>query len=116
MDKILSFAETGLGLEDLRSALLDAFSDYVIPLQPNERQFEAMLKTRGFDADCSMVACCGGEIAAFWNVATRGSRAYLISSGTRAAHRGTGLALQLGQASIAAAKSKGKTSFWLEVI
>jgi ribosomal protein S18 acetylase RimI-like enzyme len=116
MKKILAFSETGLGLEDLHAALLDAFSDYAIPLQPSKAQFETLLNTRGFDADASMVACCGGEIAAFWNVANRASRAYLISSGTRVAHRGKGLAGQLGEASIAAAKCQGNKSFWLEVI
>ena len=116
MTNISTFSETDLGMEDLHAALLDAFSDYVIPLQPGEAQFETLLHSRGFDADASMVACDGGEIAAFWNVANRASRAYLISSGTRIAHRGKGLAGQLGEASIAVAKHQGKKSFWLEVI
>ena len=116
MNKISTFSETGLGLEDLHAALLDAFSDYVVPLQPSLAQFETLLNSRGFDADASMVACNGGEIAAFWNVASRASKAYLITSGTRVAHRGKGLAGQLGEASIAAAKYQGKKSFWLEVI
>ncbi|MEP5764169.1 MAG: GNAT family N-acetyltransferase [Halieaceae bacterium] len=116
MKNISSFSETGLGLEDLHAAFLDAFSDYVIPLQPSDAQFETLLNSRGFDADASMVACYGGEIAAFWNVANRASKAYLISSGTRVAHRGKGLAGQLGEASIAASKFQGKKSFCLEVI
>ena len=116
MNEISTFSETGLGLEDLHAALLDAFSDYVVPLQPSLAQFEAMLTSRGFDADASMVACQEGEIAAFWNIANRASKAYLITSGTRVAHRGKGLAGQLGEASLAVAKGLGKTSLWLEVI
>lgn len=116
MNEISTFSETGLGLEYLHAALLDAFSDYIVPLQPSLAQFETLLNSRGFDADASMVACNGGEIAAFWNVASRASKAYLITSGTRVAHRGKGLAGQLGEASIAVAKYQGVNSFWLEVI
>ena len=116
MIRIATFSETGFALETLHAAMLNAFSDYVVPLQSDLAQFETLLESRGFDAEASMVAYDEREITAFWVVARRASEAYLITSGTRVGHRGRGLAGQLGAASIALAKSQGVKCFWLEVI
>ena len=114
MTQITSFARSGLDLDALHRALLDAFSDYLLPLQPDADSFRATLRARGFDPEASQIALDQGDIAAFWNVATRNDNRYLISSGTRISHRRQGLAARLGQAAIAAAT--GAQTFWLEVI
>lgn len=116
MSKILSFSESGYDIEALHPPMLDAFSDYVVPLQPNKDALMNVLTSRGFDPDASFVALQDGEVAAFWGVGTRGKKRYLIMSGTRIEHRGKGLASSLGRASIQAAKDAGCESFSFEVI
>jgi GNAT superfamily N-acetyltransferase len=96
--------------------MLDAFSDYIVPLQPNVDTFKAALRSRGFDPAVSFVAVDDDEIVGFWNVATRDTKLYLIGSGTRIGHRGRGLASRLGMAALRAAQTAGAESFWLEVI
>ncbi len=116
MTRITSIAESGLGLDALHRAMLAAFSDYIVPLQPDAGTFKAALSARGFDPEASFVAVDGGEVIGFWNVATRGTKRYLIGSGTRIEHRGQGMASRLGTAAISAAETAGSESFWLEVI
>lgn len=116
MTRIVSFAGSGFDLDALHCAMLDAFSDYIVPLQPDGDTFRAALSTRGFDPEASFIAVENDEVIGFWNVATRGSKRYLIGSGTRIAHRGRGLASRLGKAAITAAEAAGIQSFWLEVI
>ncbi|WP_168798083.1 GNAT family N-acetyltransferase [Pacificoceanicola onchidii] len=96
--------------------MLAAFSDYIVPLQPDAATFKAALSARGFDPEASFVAIDDNEVIGFWNVATRNTKRYLIGSGTRIEHRGRGLASRLGMAAIAAAQNAGIESFWLEVI
>jgi hypothetical protein len=116
MTRIVSFAESGLDMGALHCAMLAAFSDYVVPLQPDADTFQSMLSSRGFDPDASFVAIDDDEIVGFWSVARRSPRRYLISSGTRINNRGTGLSSSLGKAAIMEAKNAGDKSFWLEVI
>lgn len=116
MTRITSFAGSGFDLGALHCAMLAAFSDYVVPLQPDADSFKAALSSRGFDPEASFVAVDGGDIIGFWNVATRNTKRYLIGSGTRIGHRGRGLASRLGMAAINAAENAGAESFWLEVI
>ncbi|WP_161863649.1 GNAT family N-acetyltransferase [Algicella marina] len=96
--------------------MLAAFSDYIVPLQPDADTFKATLISRGFDPEASFVAVDDDEIIGFWNVATRNTKRYLIGSGTRIGHRGRGLASRLGMAAISAAQNGGSESFSLEVI
>ncbi|WP_027834497.1 GNAT family N-acetyltransferase [Maritalea myrionectae] len=79
----------------LHAAMLDAFSDYDIPLQPTLDQFNAMLAQRQFEPELSSIAVEGDEVLAVWFIGTHDHRAHLIASGTRIAHRGKGLAKQL---------------------
>jgi len=116
MTRIVSFSESGVDLGALHCAMLAAFSDYVVPLQPDADTFKAALSSRGFDPAASFVAVDDGEVIGFWNVATRNNQRYLIGSGTRIGHRGRGLASRLGMAAIRAAENAGSESFWLEVI
>ena len=96
--------------------MLAAFSDYIVPLQPDADAFKAALSSRGFDPEASFVAAEDDDVIGFWNVATRNTKRYLIGSGTRIGHRGRGLACRLGIAAIDAAENAGIESFWLEVI
>lgn len=116
MIEITPFSQSGLGIEALHPAMLDAFSDYIIPLQPGKDALMALLQARGFDPDASFVALEGGQVAAFWAVATRGPRRYLIVSGTKISHRGMGLSYDLGRAAIESAGEAGCHSLSLEVI
>lgn len=116
MTRIVSFAGSGFDMGALHSAMLDSFSDYIVPLQPDADTFQAALRSRGFDPEASYVAVDDGEVIGFWNVATRDTKRYLIGSGTLIGHRRKGLASRLGTAAINAAKNAGIESFWLEVI
>jgi len=116
MTRIVSFSGSGLDLGALHRAMLAAFADYIVPLQPDADTFKAALRSRGFDPEASFVAVDDDEIIGFWNVATRNTKRYLIGSGTRIGHRGRGLASRLGMAAIRAAENAGIESVWLEVI
>lgn len=116
MTRIASFAGSGFDVDALHCAMLDAFSDYIVPLQPDAVTFRAALSSRGFDPEASFVAIDGEEVIGFWNVATRNAERYLIGSGTRINHRGRGVAAGLGMAAIHAAVDAGIERFWLEVI
>lgn len=116
MTQITSFARSGFDLGALHCAMLSAFSDYIVPLQPDADTFKAALGARGFDPEASFVAVDDDEVIGFWNVATRNTKRYLIGSGTRVGHRGRGLASRLGKAAISSAENVGIESFWLEVI
>lgn len=96
--------------------MLAAFSDYMVPLQPDAETFKAALRSKGFDPEASFVAIDDDEVVAFWNVATRNTERYLIGSGTRIGRRGRGLASRLGMAAIGAAETAGIESVSLEVI
>lgn len=101
---------------DLHCAMLDSFSDYIVPLQPDADTFQTALSSRGFDPEASYVAVENDQVIGFWNVATRNTQRYLIGSGTRISHRRQGLASRLGTAAINTAENSGAKSFWLEVI
>jgi ribosomal protein S18 acetylase RimI-like enzyme len=116
MTRIVPFAGSGFDIAALHRAMLDSFSDYIVPLQPDADTFQAALTSRGFDPVASFIAVEDGEVIGFWNVATRNTKRYLIGSGTRIGHRRNGLASSLGMAAINAAENAGIESFWLEVI
>ncbi|WP_158525158.1 GNAT family N-acetyltransferase [Phaeobacter inhibens] len=103
-------------MDALHCAMLAAFADYIVPLQPDADTFKAALSARGFDPNASFIAVDDDEIIGFWNVATRNTKRYLIGSGTRIGHRGRGLASRLGMAAISSAENAGIESFWLEAI
>ena len=51
MTRIVSFSESEFGLGTLHCAMLAAFSDYIVPLQPDADTFKAALRSRGFDPE-----------------------------------------------------------------
>jgi len=100
----------------LHTAMLEAFSDYVVPMRPTLDQFEAMLCQRSFDPALTSVALEDGKPVALWLIGRRKSAGYLISSGTIPSRRGTGLAQMLAMKSETLLKQAGVTSLQLEVI
>ncbi|WP_346909696.1 hypothetical protein [uncultured Roseibium sp.] len=45
-----------LSTATLHAAMVEAFSDYVVPMRPTLAQFEAMLRQRSFDPALTSVA------------------------------------------------------------
>ncbi len=102
--------------ETLREVMVDAFSDYAIPLRLDQQGFDAMMRQRGLDMGSSRVALVDGEFAAIWLTSVRDGCGYLISSGTRPAYRSRGLARQMGDASLRHMRDAGVRSFQTEVL
>lgn len=109
-------AATEIPREQLREAMNVAFSDYAVPMQLPQDAFDRLLAQRGFVPEVSRVAMLDGEVAAFWLLGRRGDAAYLISSGTRPAHRGKGLSTEIGLAVLACLRGDGATSLQMEVL
>ncbi|WP_346895072.1 GNAT family N-acetyltransferase [uncultured Roseibium sp.] len=118
------FPDTGIAITTadqlstaaLHAAMLEAFSDYVVPMRPTLAQFTAMLCQRSFDPKLTSVALENGGLIALWLIGCRESTGYLISSGTLPGWRGKGLAQRLASNSEALLKRAGVTSLQLEVI
>ncbi len=106
----------GFTNEQLREAMQDAFSDYAIPLKLSASSFEVMTRQRGLDLPSSRVALIEGEVAAIWLTAVRGTKSYLISSGTRPVFRSRGLARAMAVDCLAGLKAIGVRSFQTEVL
>lgn len=96
--------------------MIDAFSDYSLPMRPSQQEFDAMMLQRGLDAASSRVAWAGQKIAGIWLTSVRGSEAYLIASGTRPAFRSRGVARAMAEDCMAYLKAAGVRSFGTEVL
>ena len=107
---------TGWSAEALREAMLDSFSDYAIPMQLSQPDFDAMMRQRGLDLPSSRVALIDGTVAAISLTSVRDGQAYLISSGTRPAYRSRGLAWAMTAGSLAYLREVGARSFQTEVL
>ncbi|MEM1048584.1 MAG: GNAT family N-acetyltransferase [Pseudomonadota bacterium] len=101
---------------DLHSAMNAAFSDYSVPMQLSAEAFELMMRARGLNTDLSHAVLVEGEIAAFWLVGARDTRAYLIASGTLPAFRRRGLSRVVGEAVIDHLASEGFSTLQSEVL
>ncbi|MEM9795777.1 MAG: GNAT family N-acetyltransferase [Pseudomonadota bacterium] len=106
----------GVPSEALRAAMLAAFSDYAVPMQPSQTSFNLMLRQRGFVPDASLVTMAGDTVVAIWLVGRRGADAYLIASGTRPEDRGRGLARAMADRSLAGLVAHGARTFTTEVM
>ena len=107
---------TDVSVQALREAMVDAFSDYAVPLRLSQPDFDLMMRQRGLDPASSRVATIDGEVAAIWLTSVRAGRAYLISSGTRPAYRSRGLARALAKGCLAHLRETGARSFQTEVL
>ena len=105
-----------IALEQIHNAMLDAFSDYDLPLQPDFEQFERMLRSRHFDAKLSSLAVENEKVLSFWIIGKRGNKGHLAMSGTRVHSRGNGLAKLLSANSEAAMRDAGVANFQFEVL
>lgn len=100
----------------LHNAVNDAFSDYVVPTQLSFEQFSTMIRQRSLELQASSVAIINAEVAAFWLIGLRGTKSYLISSGTRPKHRRQGLSTRIGRHSFELLRSRGVKDISAEVI
>ncbi|WP_341368562.1 GNAT family N-acetyltransferase [Yoonia sp. BS5-3] len=107
---------TSANLQDLCTAMADAFSDYAIPVNLTLPAFRFMMRQRGLSPDASRIALINGEIAAIWLVSVRRRQSYLIASGTVPAYRGLGLGTQLAQAALQHLRGMKIESFQTEVL
>ncbi|HNH82818.1 MAG TPA: GNAT family N-acetyltransferase [Acidobacteriota bacterium] len=105
---------------ELFQAMRLAFSDYVVPMQPTEAQFQEMLTRRGVIYDLSAGAFEDGKLVGFtlnavdeWNGVVTG---YDISTGVIPAFRGKGIAGALFEYCRPQFKSRGVRQYQLEVI
>jgi len=109
-----------IALADIHGAMMDAYSDYVVPLQMELPQFETMVRMRGFGASLSMLAVEEGRIAAFWITGVepqaRPGDAYAVTVGTCVAHRRKGLAQKLYGELAPRARTAGLSRIILEVV
>ena len=107
---------SGFSNEALRGAMLDAFSDYPIPIELSQDEFDTMMVQRGLDFENSRVAIIDGHLAGIWLAGIRGSKAYLISCGTRPAYRSLGIARAMATDCILHLRGSGVGSFQTEVL
>lgn len=107
---------TTVSMEALRRAMLAAFADYAVPMQPSPAVFDLMMRQRGLNRGASRIAARGGKVVALWLVSVRGDAGYLIVSGTLPEARGTGLARGLAADSLAHLAQMGVTRFETEVM
>lgn len=114
MTAIVSAAQIAQG--DLHAAMLEAYSDYAVPMRLSRARFDEMLQQRSVDLSASRVALAGGDVAAIWLVGRRGERGYLISCGTRPGFRARGLARALAEDNLAALRKAGVRVFQAEVL
>lgn len=107
---------SGYSMDVLRTAMLDAFSDYAVPMHLNMHAFTEMMQQRGLDLSSSRIATIDDQIAGIWLTSVRNGRAYLISSGTRPAYRSRGIARAMAMDSLRYLRSIGAHSFQTEVL
>ena len=107
---------THVAFDQLHETMLSSFSDYAIPMQLSLGAFEMMMRQRGLDLHSSRVAIVDGQVAAIWLTSVRGSKGYLISSGTRPAFRSKGLARAMANDCLAHLRATGIRSFQTEVL
>lgn len=106
----------GVAFEQVFDAFTAAFSDYVVPLQPDSAQLREMLTRRGVSFDVSAGAFDGEQLVAFTLNAVDGTRAYDSGTGVLPSHRRRGLARALMQLSVSLLQQAGATTYTLEVL
>jgi ribosomal protein S18 acetylase RimI-like enzyme len=107
-------ALTGVPFEQIYTAFTEAFSDYIVPLQPSLEELREMLTRRGVDLSLSAGAFDGERLVAYTLNALDGTRAYDSGTGVVPSHRRRGL----GRAvmSLSFELLRDASSYTLEVI
>lgn len=100
----------------VHAAFVDAFSDYVVPLQPAREQLAEMLTRRGWVPEASVAAFEDDRIVAFTLNGIDGTRGYDSGTGVAPTHRRRGLGRELMRASYPLLRERGCTEYVLEVL
>ncbi len=110
----------GLPISRIGAAHRLAFSDYAVPMQKSDEQLLAMMKRRGYDAQCSFGAFLDHELLSFtlngigiWNGR---KAAYDISTATVGTYRMRGLASGIFSECMSRLKNHGVEQYLLEVL
>lgn len=103
-------------LEIVHAAMLDAFADYPIPMQPPLAAFELMLRRRGVVWPLSLGAFADGELVGYTLTARTGTQAYDMMTGIRRAAQNRGLVAQLFTELWPLLRAEGIEQIQLEVI
>jgi ribosomal protein S18 acetylase RimI-like enzyme len=109
-----------ISLQSAYTAMLQAFSDYVIPIQMTQLQFETKLRRDSVIAGISPVAIMQGQVAGFslfglgeWDGVVT---AYDAATGVIPSARGNGLTKKLFENVLPAMKEMSIQQYLLEVI
>lgn len=106
---------TALDLSGLAELFSACFSDYVVPMHMDEHALHEHVENNGIDLGCSRVVLKERPVA-FALIARRGKAAWVGGMGTLPSHRRHGLGRAALLAGIEAARDRGCTEVWLEVI
>lgn len=103
-------------LEILHAAMLDAFADYPIPMQPPPAAFELFMRRRGVVWPLSLGAFMNGELIGYTLTARSGPLAYDLMTGVRRVAQGQGVVGRLFEALWPLLRDEGIERMQLEVI
>jgi ribosomal protein S18 acetylase RimI-like enzyme len=114
MFELRTLSERDLGI--LHAAMLDAFANYPIPMQPPPAAFELLLHRRGVVWPLSLGAFEDGELIAYTLTARSDVLAYDLMTGVRQAAQGQGVVDRLFEALWPLLRGEGIERMQLEVI
>ena len=106
---------TALDLSALAELFSACFSDYVVPMRMDAAALRDHVETHAIDLECSRLVV-GERPVAFALIARRGETGWVGGMGTVASHRRRGLGTRALVSGIDAARERGCSSVWLEVI
>ena len=107
---------TAADFDAVFAAFTAAFSDYVVPFQPDRPLLEEMLTRRGWVPEASVGAFEGDVIVAFTLNGIDGARGYDSGTGVIPSHRRHGLGRDMMRASYDLLRARGCTEYVLEVL
>jgi len=100
----------------LFAAFTEAFSDYIVPLQPAREHLLDMFTRRGWVPEASVGAFDDDRMVAFTVNGVEDTRGYDTGTGVVPTHRRLGLARDLMRASYPLLRARGCTEYVLEVL
>jgi ribosomal protein S18 acetylase RimI-like enzyme len=103
-------------LDIVHAAMLDAFADYPVPMQPPLAAFEQLLRRRGVVWPLSLGAFLDGRLIAYTLTARSGGLAYDLMTGVRRSVQGQGLVGRLFESLWPLLRAEGIDRMQLEVI
>lgn len=106
----------GDDFDEVYRAFLEAFSDYVVPLQPSREQLAEMLTRRGWSPELSVAAIDEDRMVAFTLNGVDGRMAYDSGTGVIPSHRRRGLGRGMIDFLLPRLREAGCSEWILEVI